>query len=62
MTLSYDNILTVTYKRSDNEWLLDPGLTNIGLKCVFDGTHKATNTSNNEITHTMLFGRGRPCK
>ncbi|XP_041354401.1 spermatogenesis-associated serine-rich protein 1-like [Gigantopelta aegis] len=49
-----------TYKRSDNEWLLDPDLTNIGLRCVFDGTHKATNTSENEITHTMLYGRGRP--
>ncbi|XP_076445633.1 spermatogenesis-associated serine-rich protein 1-like [Babylonia areolata] len=48
-----------TYKRSDNEWLLDPGLTKVGLRCMFSGEHKATATSENEITHTMLFGKGR---
>ncbi|XP_021376836.1 spermatogenesis-associated serine-rich protein 1-like isoform X2 [Mizuhopecten yessoensis] len=48
-----------TYKRSSNEWLLDPGLTKVGLRCSFDGVHKATNVSSNEITHKMLFGRGR---
>ncbi|XP_022288535.1 spermatogenesis-associated serine-rich protein 1-like isoform X3 [Crassostrea virginica] len=48
-----------TYMRTRNEWLLDPGLTKVGLRCNFDGVHRATNTSSDEITHRMLFGRGR---
>lgn len=48
-----------TYKRTQNEWLLDPGLTKVGLRCVFDGVHKATAVSDNEISHSMLFGKGR---
>ncbi|XP_062611132.1 spermatogenesis-associated serine-rich protein 1-like isoform X1 [Saccostrea cucullata] len=48
-----------TYMRTRNEWLLDPGLTKVGLRCNFGGVHKATNTSSDEITHRMLFGRGR---
>lgn len=45
--------------RTKNEWLLDPGLTKIGLRCHFDGVHKSTNTSHDEITHSMLFGKNR---
>lgn len=48
-----------TYMRTRNEWLLDPGLTKVGLRCNFEGVHRATNTSSDEITHRMLFGRGR---
>ncbi|GFN84673.1 spermatogenesis-associated serine-rich protein 1 [Plakobranchus ocellatus] len=48
-----------TYKRSDNEWILDPGLTKVGLRCMFDGVHKATAISENELTHSMMFGKGR---
>jgi len=48
-----------TYKRTTNEWLLDPGLTKVGLRCNFDGVHKATAMSDNEITHSMRFGKGR---
>lgn len=48
-----------TYMKTDREWLLDPGLSNRGMKCNFDGHHMATRTSQDEITHTMLFGRGR---
>jgi len=51
--------VTDTYRRSNNERLLDPGLTKIGLRCSFDGVHRATNTSNDELTHKMRFGRGR---
>ena len=29
------------------------------MKCTFEGVHKATNTSSDEITHKMLYGRGR---
>ncbi|KAK7107953.1 uncharacterized protein [Littorina saxatilis] len=49
-----------TYKRSDKEWLLDPGLTKVGLRCTFNGEHKATSTSESELTHSMLLGKGRP--
>ena len=45
--------------RTNKEWLLDPDLSNKGMKCTFDGEHKATRTSSNELTHQMLFGRGR---
>ncbi|XP_005097973.1 spermatogenesis-associated serine-rich protein 1 [Aplysia californica] len=48
-----------TYKRSNNEWLLDPGLTKVGLRCMFEGVHKATATSVDEINHSMMFGKGR---
>ncbi|XP_048766314.1 uncharacterized protein LOC125673673 isoform X4 [Ostrea edulis] len=48
-----------TYLRTRKEWLLDPGLTKVGLRCNFGGVHKATNTSSDEITHRMLFGQGR---
>ena len=48
-----------TYRQTDNEWLLDPGLSKKGMKCTFEGVHKATNTSSDEITHKMLYGRGR---
>ncbi|KAK3098034.1 hypothetical protein FSP39_015510 [Pinctada imbricata] len=48
-----------TYRRTDNEWLLDPGLTKVGLRCNFEGRHRATDTSHQELTHQMLFGRGR---
>ena len=48
-----------TYKRSQNEWILDPGLSKVGLRCVFDGVHRATAVSENELTHSMLFGKGR---
>ncbi|KAK7476363.1 hypothetical protein BaRGS_00032363 [Batillaria attramentaria] len=44
-----------TYKQSDREWLLDPDLTKVGLRCVFDGVHKSTATSEDEITHTMRY-------
>ena len=30
-----------------------------GHKCVFDGVHKASEHSSQEITHTMLYGKGR---
>lgn len=45
--------------KTSNEWLLDPGLSNRGMKCTFNGEHMATRTSQDEITHKMLFGRGR---
>lgn len=48
-----------TYRQTDNEWLLDPGLSSKGMKCTFNGVHKATDTSSDEITHKMLYGRGR---
>lgn len=48
-----------TYMKTDREWLLDPGLSNRGMKCTFGGQHMATRTSSDEITHQMLFGRGR---
>lgn len=48
-----------TYRQTDNEWLLDPGLSKKGMKCTFEGVHKATDTSSDEITHKMLYGRGR---
>jgi len=48
-----------TYKRSRNEWLLDPGLTKVGLKCTFNGVHRATAISEDELTHSMRFGKGR---
>lgn len=48
--------------RTNSEWLLDPGLSNKAMKCTFDGEHKASRTSSDEITHKMLFGRGRNCK
>jgi len=51
--------LTVTYMLTSNEWLLDPGLSNKGMKCKFNGEHKATRTTEEEITHTMLYGKGR---
>ena len=51
-----------TYRQTDNEWLLDPGLSKKGMKCTFEGVHKATNTSSDEITHKMLYGRGRTGK
>ncbi|XP_052244604.1 spermatogenesis-associated serine-rich protein 1-like isoform X4 [Dreissena polymorpha] len=53
------NKLANTYMNSSNEWLLDPGLSNRGMKCHFNGRHQATHTSADEITHSMLFGRGR---
>ncbi|XP_052244606.1 spermatogenesis-associated serine-rich protein 1-like isoform X6 [Dreissena polymorpha] len=55
----YGAILQDTYMNSSNEWLLDPGLSNRGMKCHFNGRHQATHTSADEITHSMLFGRGR---
>ncbi|XP_052244839.1 spermatogenesis-associated serine-rich protein 1-like isoform X4 [Dreissena polymorpha] len=55
----YGAILQDTYMNSSNEWLLDPGLSNRGMKCHFNGRHLATHTSADEITHSMLFGRGR---
>ncbi|KAL5009832.1 hypothetical protein ScPMuIL_012137 [Solemya velum] len=48
-----------TYQRSGREWLLDPDLTKVGLRCVFGGEHRATSTSSRELTHQMIFGRGR---
>ena len=45
--------------RTSNEWLLDPGLSNKGMKCIFNGEHSATRTSSDEITHQLRFGRGR---
>ncbi|XP_052811498.1 spermatogenesis-associated serine-rich protein 1-like isoform X3 [Mya arenaria] len=48
-----------TYMNTSNEWLLDPGLSSRGMRCKFNGEHMATRTSADEITHTMLFGRGR---
>ncbi|XP_053397960.1 uncharacterized protein LOC123552469 isoform X2 [Mercenaria mercenaria] len=48
-----------TYMNTCKEWLLDPGLSNKGMKCNFNGQHMATRTSADEITHSMLFGRGR---
>ncbi|XP_060601363.1 spermatogenesis-associated serine-rich protein 1-like isoform X6 [Ruditapes philippinarum] len=52
-------VLSDTYMKTEREWLLDPGLSNRGMKCSFNGEHMATRTSQDEITHTMLFGRGR---
>lgn len=48
-----------TYMRTSNEWLLDPGLSNKGMRCTFNGEHLATKTTSDEITHKMLFGQGR---
>ncbi|KAL4233127.1 spermatogenesis-associated serine-rich protein 1 [Mactra antiquata] len=48
-----------TYMNTSNEWLLDPGLSNRGMRCRFNGEHMATRTSADEITHKMLYGRGR---
>lgn len=48
-----------TYKRTENEWLLDPSLTKVGLKCTFRGVHRATAVSSNEVTHLERFGNGR---
>lgn len=48
-----------TYQRTVREWLLDPGL-GTKLRCVFNGQHKASATSEAEITHTLLYGKGRP--
>lgn len=49
----------VTYSRSKEEWLLDPGHKRVGLRCVFDGVHKATLISDNEMSDSILFGKGR---
>jgi len=48
-----------TYKRTNNEWLLDPGLTKVEMRCYFGGVHKATAISENELTDAMRFGKGR---
>lgn len=49
-----------TYMRSSTEWLLDPSLTKLGKRCVWNGVHKASARSHDEITHTALYGRVRP--
>lgn len=48
-----------TYKRSQKEWLLDPDLTKLGLRCLFGGVHKASATSDSDFIRTMLFGHRR---
>ncbi|KAK3600413.1 hypothetical protein CHS0354_026646 [Potamilus streckersoni] len=48
-----------TYMKSEKEWLLDPDLLGGGIKTKFNGEHLATRTSAEEITHQMLFGKGR---
>ena len=32
------------------------------LRSKWGGVHKAANTSTNEVTHTMLYGKGRLCE
>ena len=47
--------------RTDHEWSLYPegqGYDST-LRATWDGVHKASTTSNNEVTDTMRFGRGR---
>ena len=58
-TVYFIHVFADTYMRTSNEWLLDPDLSNKGMKCTFNGEHKATRTSSNELTHQMLFGKGR---
>ncbi|ESO84867.1 hypothetical protein LOTGIDRAFT_204677 [Lottia gigantea] len=48
-----------TYRRSNTEWLLDPDHHRVGLRCYFNGSHKATMTSERELSHSMLFGKNR---
>ncbi|KAK0044594.1 spermatogenesis-associated serine-rich protein 1 [Biomphalaria pfeifferi] len=48
-----------TYKRSEDEWLFDPGHKKPSLRCVFEGVHKATAVSENSFSHEMLYGKGR---
>ena len=47
-------------RRTDQGWVPYSDKVGVGAhRCVFDGSHKATDHSSQEITHTMLYGKGR---
>ncbi|KAI0241095.1 hypothetical protein LSAT2_001753 [Lamellibrachia satsuma] len=47
-------------RRTDQGWVPYSDKVGVGAhRCVFDGAHKATDHSSQEITHTMLYGKGR---
>ena len=54
--------LRTGYKQSrptQKEWALYPEGYDTTLRCSFKGVHKATETTDKEVTDSMLFGRGK---
>lgn len=48
-------------QKTDKEWMLyseGPGYDST-LRSTWDGVHKSSQTSQNEVTHSMRFGKGR---
>ena len=45
-------------KKTEAEWTLHP-YNSTTKRCQFDGIHRATSLSANEVTHSMLFGKNK---
>lgn len=46
-------------RRTGQEWVLYPEGNDATLRSTWDGVHKATEVTDKEITHSMLFGKGK---
>ena len=46
-------------RKSGQEWVLYPEGNDATLRSTWDGVHKATEVTDKEITHSMLFGKGK---
>ncbi len=46
-------------QKTTDEWSLYPEGYGSTMRSKWSGVHKATTTSTNEVTHSMLYGKGR---
>ena len=46
-------------RKTGQEWVLYPEGNDATLRSTWDGVHKATEVTDKEITHSMLFGKGK---